>query len=536
MVYIQTVFKAILGDLGVRHYQVAMTKLTKMRPRANLTPGSRVRQWPMYGVAIWTLPAAQWLGAYGSPQYGEILAYYLTLLTVAAASLMAVWTLRVGRYSRGALICLELALAFWALGLLAGTVQISFVESSANTSHTLYCYLLYTIWVLLLFYIVSTYGDSRVSFSQKLVDAVLMFLLAFMYYVGSDNLLDLHGELSASRDRSMSFADDMLNGFLCLAYAARMITAVSAQEKRFFKVVFNFLLIYAVCEALRNSIHSSDHAAQTMQIVGQSLATIPFTSLMCMLHANRAPLSALPDPSPFLRRISSSIGPAVLLAAIFALSVGMTERHGVLSIWVVAIAIAVYIVRTIQIQYGYVKTKDELAEAIDALERVSLTDATTHIPNRRAFDRTFEDLSASVVRDDKDLGVLMIDIDYFKRYNDHYGHQAGDECLRTVARLLAGALHAQSAFLARYGGEEFVVLLPGMSEEGVGLVAQDLNQAVAEAQLPHAEGVAGRVTVSIGVAYRRPCEICRDLWLRRADEALYVAKQVGRNGFAWQAE
>jgi len=167
--------------------------------------GSRVRQWPIYGVVIGTLPVAQWLGAYGAPQYAEILSYYLTLLMVAVASFMAVWTLRVGRYSRGALICLELALAFWALGLLAGTVQISFADSSYNTTrHTIYCYLLYTIWVLLLLYIVSTYGDSHVSISQKLVDAVLMFLLAFIYYVGSDNLLDLHGELSASRDRSMT--------------------------------------------------------------------------------------------------------------------------------------------------------------------------------------------------------------------------------------------------------------------------------------------------------------------------------------------
>jgi len=334
----------------------------------------------------------------------------------------------------------------------------------------------------------------------------------------------------------MSFAADMLNAFLCIAYAARMLTALCDQEKRFFKVVFNFLLIYTVCEAFRNHINSSDHAPQTLQILGQSLATVPFTSLMCLLHVNRAPLSALPDPSPFLRRISSSIGPAVLLAAIFALSVGMAERHGVLGSWVVAIAISVYIVRTIQIQYWYVKTKDELAEVVAALERVSLTDATTNIPNRRAFDQTFENLSAAVVRDDKDMGVLMIDIDYFKRYNDHYGHQAGDECLRTVARLLADTLQRQSDFLARYGGEEFVVLLPCMSAEEVGAVAQGLNKAVAEAELPHIEGVAGRVTVSIGAAYRRPREICRDLWLRRADEAMYVAKQVGRNGFVWQAE
>jgi diguanylate cyclase (GGDEF)-like protein len=126
----------------------------------------------------------------------------------------------------------------------------------------------------------------------------------------------------------------------------------------------------------------------------------------------------------------------------------------------------------------------------------------------------------------------MIDIDFFKKYNDTYGHQAGDECLRHVAALIAQQLQRPTDFFARYGGEEFAALLPGISEAGIRTVAQRLTNAVADARLDHALGIEQRVTISVGIAYDHAPAADASKNLRRADDALYRAKEAGRNRFS----
>ena len=125
----------------------------------------------------------------------------------------------------------------------------------------------------------------------------------------------------------------------------------------------------------------------------------------------------------------------------------------------------------------------------------------------------------------------MVDIDFFKAYNDTYGHQAGDDCLKRVARLLKGYSRRAGDFAARYGGEEFAVVLTGAKAEVAQTIAEDIRQGVQALQIPHESSPAGSVvTVSVGVATVVPGEgsAPREL-LRLADEALYDAKRAGRN-------
>lgn len=168
----------------------------------------------------------------------------------------------------------------------------------------------------------------------------------------------------------------------------------------------------------------------------------------------------------------------------------------------------------------------------DDLENLAMVDALTGIANRRTFDDVLQREYGRAARSDEPLAVLMIDVDNFKAYNDHYGHGAGDECLRRVAQALRAELRRAGDFIARYGGEEFCVILPNTEEAGALNVATRLRAAVTGLAISHAHsGVADHVTVSIGAAARRLSANSgeRSTIHREADEALYAAKSQGRD-------
>ena len=170
----------------------------------------------------------------------------------------------------------------------------------------------------------------------------------------------------------------------------------------------------------------------------------------------------------------------------------------------------------------------------DMLEKLSMYDGLTNIRNRRFFDETFEKTFSEIKRDKKSLAVLMIDIDFFKLYNDNYGHGQGDETLRKVAKALEKTIKRASDFVARYGGEEFVILLKDINKNGVEAVANNLLNAVRELKITHEfSKIENYVTVSIGVSYyNSSSDITKLELLLKADETLYSVKNSGRNNFA----
>jgi diguanylate cyclase (GGDEF)-like protein len=186
--------------------------------------------------------------------------------------------------------------------------------------------------------------------------------------------------------------------------------------------------------------------------------------------------------------------------------------------------------RLIEMQRALVDVTQELNDANRELQRLSTTDGLTGIANRRLFDELSVREWRRCERMKKPMSIVMVDVDHFKKYNDTYGHQGGDECLKAVAAQVARAAPRASDLAARYGGEEFVLVLGETTLDGAKWVANHIRQHVAELNLPHSSSNIGHVSVSCGVASVMPQEgMTFDVLLKIADEALYKAKAQGRN-------
>ena len=201
-----------------------------------------------------------------------------------------------------------------------------------------------------------------------------------------------------------------------------------------------------------------------------------------------------------------------------------------LILWAIFTAILLYGRRILQRWYDEAwDTHQENMQLIQRLESIANQDALTGTANRRALNAYL----AAIWQQKTPLALMMIDVDYFKRYNDRYGHQAGDECLSSVAQVLKMAVRAEGDLVARYGGEEFVVVLPGVSLAHATAIAERIQQKIREAGLPHAaSAVASEVTVSIGIVASDGTVPIETL-IARADSALYQAKNKGRNQWSY---
>jgi diguanylate cyclase (GGDEF)-like protein len=177
-----------------------------------------------------------------------------------------------------------------------------------------------------------------------------------------------------------------------------------------------------------------------------------------------------------------------------------------------------------------VKTHLTLKAQSDLLRQLAYLDGLTGVYNRRHFDTQLPVEYQRCIRSGGSLAVLLVDVDHFKRYNDCYGHLAGDDCLRRVAQTLAQTLRRPGDLLCRYGGEEFVCLLPDTDLAGAITVAENLVRRVSALALPHVQSELGQmVSVSVGGTASHPLPGGdAALLLKVADEQLYAAKQAGR--------
>lgn len=174
---------------------------------------------------------------------------------------------------------------------------------------------------------------------------------------------------------------------------------------------------------------------------------------------------------------------------------------------------------------------EELYRANLQLEKLSMTDDLTGLANRRYFDKQSNWLWKQAQRGHSSFALIVIDIDWFKKYNDHYGHLLGDSVLRRVAQIIGAHARRPSDVAARYGGEEFVLILPDTSADGARLIAEKLLAAIVSEQIEHKGSPYGCVTASIGLATCKKADVKMNLELlfEQADEAMYCAKQKGRN-------
>lgn len=173
----------------------------------------------------------------------------------------------------------------------------------------------------------------------------------------------------------------------------------------------------------------------------------------------------------------------------------------------------------------------ELEQANLHLAKLSITDGLTNIFNRRHFDEVLANESLRAKRNGQPMALVMLDIDFFKKYNDNYGHPAGDLCLQKIAGILKSSMRRGGDIAARYGGEEFALILPNTDAAGAHSFAESVRQSIEQQAIPHALSPSGIVTVSMGISIMHSDAIKEDtqLLLHAADKALYNAKNDGRN-------
>lgn len=209
-----------------------------------------------------------------------------------------------------------------------------------------------------------------------------------------------------------------------------------------------------------------------------------------------------------------------------------------LAFWLVLVAMGGYLAYVMEAAFrsDYMKNRilaleaDRLQILTRKLQLLSTTDSLTQIANRRHFEQVFDSEWRRCQRNNESLALVMVDVDAFKEYNDTYGHQMGDECLRRIAVSISDGCRRSTDLCARYGGEEFVILLPQMAEQGALELANNVRQAIEDLAIEHRKSEIGVVTISAGIACQTPQhgDQSEDL-IRLADQRLYQAKSAGRN-------
>ena len=176
------------------------------------------------------------------------------------------------------------------------------------------------------------------------------------------------------------------------------------------------------------------------------------------------------------------------------------------------------------------RVEADLRKAQEALELIATHDSLTGLANRRLFERALDIEFGRGARESSSLSLIMLDIDYFKCYNDTYGHVVGDHCLAQVARAVKDCCHRKADLAVRYGGEEFAVLLPDTDIHGAMTIAEQIRRSVMDKNISHTGSPTGYVTVSLGCYSFVPTgRDSMEVFIQRADAALYQAKNAGRN-------
>ena len=385
-------------------------------------------------------------------------------------------------------------------------------------------------------------GALYVNLLQAAIASALTYVRIFRMSAPADSAVALY---------SIYWAECSL---LAVAATARLFTWSTEEERQRNRLLCTFLWLYLPVELLLDYPGTSWHppADTLVGMMGrlpkgqlfELLWSAPF--VFVGLQALRAPIGRdLPSRrSPQNRKalLLRSLFPMVITCAVFVLAVSVARQHfyvGVASILLLLIVQGFHS-GVIQVSYlvgqaSLLSKEKELRAANLELERQSMLDPLTGIPNRRYFSEAFDKEWKRAQRKSEFISILMMDLDFFKGINDAHGHVYGDDCLVEIAKAIGNELQRAVDVVARYGGEEFIVLLPDTDLEGAGSVAAGMQSAVARLNIVNkASPFDGQLTVSIGIAATRPSSLMsRGELIARADRALYRAKREGRNRICW---
>lgn len=424
---------------------------------------------------------------------------------------------------------LSTALVIWGVGILfAAWEDLSLYNPMAGADFSDFLFFVYCMPVLLAISS-PTEGERNPAFVW--LDAVQILMTAFLIYVAAFSVLPFaHREghpLSVSRLLVTYTVEDFS---LAAAATLRLLAYTNdGEERRFYQVLCSYLWVYALSTVLYNhiTIATNEHTG-----LYDLLTVLPFALLAIgavALFRERGETVQSSRRKPLTLFIDNA-SPIFFTVTLLILGAALVREHFYIGMSGIAVALAVYAVRTTLLQSRYLQAEQELQEARDKMEAMSLTDGLTGVANRRNFDRTLEIEWRRAVRRKSPLSLLMIDVDYFKNLNDKYGHPYGDACLIEIAQALQTALPRSADLLARYGGEEFGVILSATDARGADTVAFRMREFVRALHLKNETPIGRFVTVSIGIAtFVFPHDGSSGSLIKAADEALYQAKHRGRD-------
>lgn len=360
------------------------------------------------------------------------------------------------------------------------------------------------------------------------IDGVQAAFAGYLAYIAIFSALPFTGhQLSISR---MALVLNIENLVLAAACAFRMFTSPRwSDEWRFFRMLGIFLFVYAIGCGLYNhyTITLPQHTPPDLFI------TAPF--MVLAVHALTLPWTRKPHEQEASRRPRAELfidnaSPIFFTLALIALGLVALRIHFITGILAISLALIIYAIRATVLQTRYLEVQNELQEARDRLEALSLKDGLTGVANRRSFDQTLAHEWHRAVRTRQSLALIFADIDLFKELNDTQGHQAGDRCLVQVAGILSSLVKRSGELVARYGGEEFTIILAATTEDEAMAMAERMRAGIQALHIPHPTRISPWLTTSIGVAACVPTiDRPPESLLAAADKALYRAKAHGRN-------
>ena len=430
--------------------------------------------------------------------------------------------------TRRAWICATAAIFLWASALSINVFYQLEPQDDVTIAHLPdFIFFMYGAPMLLAF---SRGTELRQLRLYDWLDSIQVLASAAVIYLILFSVLPL--EAGPSQPAPASFVESVYNVqnvFLATVGTLRLLAyAQRGEARRFYSIMFAFLWIYAACAACYN------HLVVAYQgYIGEYeiLAAVPFLVLAvaCLGAPVEQPGEAVASRS-VLEIFIDSASPVFYTVALVILGVAVARERYWIGIAAIVLALIAYAIRSTALQTSFMRSQRELREAHDQLEKLARTDVLTGVANRRYFDMTLEAEWHRAASSGRPLSLLLIDVDHFKKLNDHYGHQAGDRCLREIALALSSAVVRSTDLLFRYGGEEFAAILVNADRAGAEVVAARMRSAVRDLKIPHALADQGVVTVSIGFSiYLPPTDATQVCLVSAADRALYLAKTNGRD-------
>lgn len=428
--------------------------------------------------------------------------------------------------ARGAWWALAAALAIWALGAFGNLWQ----ELILGHSGEMYrgSSLAFNLAAVPMAFLLAS--DWRLEGRRlvQAIDGLLAIALGYGYFLLTWSMLTTSASADVAGVSTMVSLEDTENVCIAAWAVVRWRAAADTTERDFFRALASYTLVYGALIAVNNHWIAADPAfgPQASMIIVLAFALLAALAL-------RGPAAAPTDlePPPRLARAVRAASSTLLAGALLIVSLFLIRVDYPAGTAGILIAVAGHALRNTVAQMRHIERGDKLQRERSKLRSIAWTDALTGVPNRHYLDRIL--LRGTALRErraDQPLTVLMIDVDHFKRLNDHYGHPAGDACLRAVAKVLQATLVRPGDVLARYGGEEFIALVRSADAAGGLVVAERLRAAVEGLGIEHRGSPFGIVTVSIGVASATPgAEAAPASLIQAADNALYEAKCAGRN-------